>query len=194
MYTHAYTCCVSKQVTIALRIAFFGWVHCSCTNTHTTHTQFEKGWVIKNTGTKKWKHVCLVHQEGFKPCTPEIVVPEIKPGEKIEVRVRYPAVESQDPDYIKRYTYLSLCLSSICLASVCLSLCQRNVCQFSIILFSFSVQLLEADPQGNYSLWSHPLACCAGGQKALELEHFFLLPSSSGSPHHHHSSHRARNK
>lgn len=124
MYTHAYTCCVSKQVTIALRIAFFGWVHCSCTNTHNTHvqtyTQFEKGWVIKNSGTKKWKHVCLVHQEGFKPCTPEIVVPEIKPGERVEVRVRYPAVESQDPDYIKRYTYLSLWsvwhLSGVCLS------------------------------------------------------------------------------
>ena len=76
-----------------------------------THTQFEKGWVLKNTGTKKWKHVCLVHQEGFKPCTPEIAVPEIKPGEKVEVRVRYPAVESQDPDYIKRYTCLSVHLS-----------------------------------------------------------------------------------
>ena len=72
--------------------------------THTyTHTQFEKGWVVKNTGTKKWKHVRLVHQEGFKPVTPEVEVPEVKPGEKVEISVKYPAVELQDPNYIKRY-------------------------------------------------------------------------------------------
>ena len=95
-------------------------IDCSC-----THTQFEKGWVLKNTGTKKWKHVCLVHQEGFKPCTPEIVVPETKPGEKVEVRVRYPAVESQDPDHIKRYTCLSVCMSirAQILFHPCLFLC-----------------------------------------------------------------------
>lgn len=68
-----------------------------------THTQFEKGWVVKNTGTKKWKHVRLVHQEGFKPVTPEVEVPEVKPGEKVEISVKYPAVELQDPNYIKRY-------------------------------------------------------------------------------------------
>ena len=131
---------------------------CTCTHTH-AHTQFEKGWVLKNIGTKKWKHVCLVHQEGFKPCTPEIVMPELKPGEKVEVRVRYPAVESQDPDYIKRYTW-----------SVHLSVRPSiRVSDFISPLSLFSAQLLEANPQRYYSLWTHPLALCAGGQEAVQL-------------------------
>ena len=64
--------------------------------------QFEKGWLVSNTGTKKWKHVSLVHVEGFKPVSWKVDVPEIKPGECVELVARYPPITQEDPDVISR--------------------------------------------------------------------------------------------
>lgn len=64
--------------------------------------QFEKGWLVTNTGTKKWKHVQLVHREGFKPLCPVLDVPEVKPGETTELVARYPPLGEGDPDVITR--------------------------------------------------------------------------------------------
>ena len=40
---------------------------------------------MMNSGTKKWKHVKLVHQDGYHPVSCELEVPELKPGEKVEL-------------------------------------------------------------------------------------------------------------
>ena len=45
---------------------------------------FDKSWVVENTGSKVWRHVKLVHQDGFQPLKSEIDVPEAKPGEQVE--------------------------------------------------------------------------------------------------------------
>ena len=55
-----------------------------------------------NTGSKKWKHVMLVHLSGFKPICNEVYVPDIKPGESVELVAQFPALGEGDPDIIKR--------------------------------------------------------------------------------------------
>ena len=62
--------------------------------------QFEKGWIVKNDGTKKWKHTRLVHQGGFKPRHSEVAVPDVNPGQSVEVRVQYPAVRARGDIHI----------------------------------------------------------------------------------------------
>lgn len=44
---------------------------------------FTKGWIIENTGTKTWKKVKLVYQNGFHPIEQEIIVPELEPGDQV---------------------------------------------------------------------------------------------------------------
>lgn len=62
--------------------------------------------MIKNSGTKKWKHVKLVYQGGLKPATLEVDVPELKPGEKTEIKVQYPPISAKEPDFVKRFVYV----------------------------------------------------------------------------------------
>jgi hypothetical protein len=57
---------------------------------------FSKTWVVKNSGTKKWRNVKLVHQEGFAPLQSELPVPDIFPGESVELTVNYPAISDND--------------------------------------------------------------------------------------------------
>lgn len=57
---------------------------------------------MTNTGTKKWKHVKLVHVDGYKPLCGELGVAEIKPGESVELVAQYPPIGEGDPDIIKR--------------------------------------------------------------------------------------------
>ena len=65
--------------------------------------QFEKGWILRNNGSKKWKHTALVHQGGFRPVQSEMAIPEVRPGESVEVKVQYPAVSpGQDIQIIER--------------------------------------------------------------------------------------------
>ena len=59
-------------------------------------SQFEKGWILRNNGTKKWKHTTLVHQGGYRPVRSEVTIPEIKPGESVEVKVQYPPVSAKE--------------------------------------------------------------------------------------------------
>lgn len=46
---------------------------------------FTKGWVIENTGTKTWKRVKLVYQNGFHPDESEIDVPDLEPGKQVRI-------------------------------------------------------------------------------------------------------------
>ena len=62
---------------------------------------FKKGWIIENTGTKTWKHVKLVHQDGFRPEEPELEVPDLEPGMQVELIVDYPAIKPTDGIDIK---------------------------------------------------------------------------------------------
>lgn len=56
-----------------------------------------------NSGTKKWRHVKLIHTDGFKPLYPEVDVPELKPGERAELVAKYPPIIDASIDSIKRY-------------------------------------------------------------------------------------------
>ena len=38
----------------------------------------------------------LVHQQGFAPLNPAVTVPELAPGEQVEVVVSYPPVTQED--------------------------------------------------------------------------------------------------
>ena len=62
---------------------------------------FKKGWIIENTGTKTWKRVKLVHQDGFRPEEPEIEVPDLEPGMQVNSSIYC----------IYLSIYLSVCLS-----------------------------------------------------------------------------------
>lgn len=57
---------------------------------------------MMNSGTKKWKHVKLVHTDGFRPLYPEVDVPELKPGERVELVAKYPPITDSSVDSIKR--------------------------------------------------------------------------------------------
>ena len=58
---------------------------------------------MTNIGTKKWKHVKLVHLDGLKPVCSKLDVPEVKPGETTELVAQYPALGDSDQDNIMRY-------------------------------------------------------------------------------------------
>ena len=57
---------------------------------------------MMNSGTKKWKHVKLVHQDGYRPVSCELEVPELKPGEKVELVAEYPPVTDPELPFIQR--------------------------------------------------------------------------------------------
>lgn len=46
---------------------------------------FAKGWIIENTGTKTWKKVKLVYQNGYHPNEPEISIPNMEPGQQVRL-------------------------------------------------------------------------------------------------------------
>ena len=46
---------------------------------------FSKSWVIQNSGSKGWRRVKLVYQNGYQPIEQEIVVPELAPGAQVGV-------------------------------------------------------------------------------------------------------------
>ena len=78
---------------------------------HVCSPQFEKGWILRNTGTKKWKHVALVHQGGYKPERSEVTLPVIFPGENVEVKVQYPPVNpGDDIQIIERCVCVCVCM------------------------------------------------------------------------------------
>ena len=58
---------------------------------------------MTNTGTKKWKHVRLVHLDGVQPFIKKLLVPEVKPGDSVELMAQYPALGASAPDNIKRW-------------------------------------------------------------------------------------------
>ena len=55
-----------------------------------------------NSGTKKWKHVKLIHTDGYSPLCARVDVPELKPGERIELVAKYPPITDSGTDNIKR--------------------------------------------------------------------------------------------
>ncbi len=57
---------------------------------------------MTNSGTKKWKHVKLVHVDGFAPLNGSVDIPEVKPGESVVLEVHFPSIGYDDPDFIKR--------------------------------------------------------------------------------------------
>lgn len=57
---------------------------------------------MANTGTKKWKHVKLVHVGGLKPICSKLDVPIVLPGESVELLTRYPAIPADHPQEVKR--------------------------------------------------------------------------------------------
>ena len=58
--------------------------------------------MVTNNGTKKWKHVKLVHVSGLKPVLNRVNVPEVQPGMSVELVVQYPALQQHDDVNIKR--------------------------------------------------------------------------------------------
>ena len=58
---------------------------------------------MANTGTKKWKHVKLVHVGGVKPLCHKVDVPVLRPGESVELVALYPPLPADHPRDIKRY-------------------------------------------------------------------------------------------
>lgn len=85
-----------------------GWIQRTCTLYVTVSLpfpsmwQFEKSWVVANTGTKKWKHVRLVHQVGYTPLSTEVEVPDLRPEEQTILTVEYPPIGRGQPDQITR--------------------------------------------------------------------------------------------
>ncbi len=57
-----------------------------------------------NCGTKKWRGIKLVHQDGYPPLVREVIVPELKSGEKVELVAQYPPITDYDLPYVQRYT------------------------------------------------------------------------------------------
>jgi hypothetical protein len=57
---------------------------------------------VTNTGTKKWKHIQLVHQDGLRPACSKIEVTKVKPGESTEILAQFPPLGASAPDVIKR--------------------------------------------------------------------------------------------
>ena len=55
-----------------------------------------------NSGTGKWKHVKLIHTDGYQPLCSELEVPELKPGERAELVAKYPPITDYSLDSIKR--------------------------------------------------------------------------------------------
>ena len=64
--------------------------------------QFEKGWVVANTGSKQWRSVSLVYQDGLIPMRLSIPVADLQPGERTEIIAQYPAISWDEKDYVKR--------------------------------------------------------------------------------------------
>ena len=62
--------------------------------------QFAKSWVVANTGTKKWKHVTLVHQAGYAPVNTVVEVPDLRPEEQTILTVEYPPVGASQQNQI----------------------------------------------------------------------------------------------
>ena len=59
---------------------------------------------MQNAGTICWHHVTLVHQSGFAPIEPVIVVPDLAPGEQAELTASYPAVAAETDLLTKIYS------------------------------------------------------------------------------------------
>lgn len=55
-----------------------------------------------NSGSKKWKNVKLVFQDGYRPVASEVDVPELKPGERVELVAQYPAVCDRELPFVQR--------------------------------------------------------------------------------------------
>ena len=58
--------------------------------------------MVMNSGTKKWTHVKLIHTDGFQPLCSKVEVPELKPGERVELVAKYPPITDSSLDNIKR--------------------------------------------------------------------------------------------
>lgn len=48
---------------------------------------FSKSWLVENAGTKKWRNVQLIHQDGFLPIKSEVDVPDLAPGEQVRYKL-----------------------------------------------------------------------------------------------------------
>lgn len=57
---------------------------------------------MTNTGSKKWKHVQLVHLDGLKPACTKIDLPKVNPGESAEILAQFPPLGASAPDVVKR--------------------------------------------------------------------------------------------
>ncbi len=58
--------------------------------------------MVMNCGTKKWKSVKLVHQDGYPPLQREVAVSDLKPGERVELVAQYPPITDNDLPYVQR--------------------------------------------------------------------------------------------
>ena len=67
---------------------------------------------MQNTGTKTWRHVRLhvIHQAGYAPLQNEVDVPEVAPGDCVDVTVAYPPASQDGPDEIKRSATQYMCM------------------------------------------------------------------------------------
>jgi len=61
-----------------------------------------------NSGTKRWRNVKLVHQDGFRPLVTEVPVPDLKPDERVELVAEYPPITDNQLPYIQRYNYITI--------------------------------------------------------------------------------------
>ena len=67
--------------------------------------------------------MALVHQSGYRPEVSEVAVPLVRPGENVEVRVQYPAVDhGDDIQIIERCVVCVLCVC-VCVCVVCVCVC-----------------------------------------------------------------------
>ena len=54
--------------------------------------------MVKNTGSKQWRDVKLVHQEGHVPTTNQVVLPDLQPGDETQVTVNYSPIGVDVPE------------------------------------------------------------------------------------------------
>ena len=86
--------------------------------------------------------MALVHQSGYRPEVSEVAVPLVRPGENVEVRVQYPAVDhGDDIQIIERCVVCVSCgvCVYVCVLCVCVRACVRAcvcvcVCAFAILV------------------------------------------------------------
>ena len=79
--------------------------------------------------------MALVHQSGYRPEVSEVAVPLVRPGENVEVRVQYPAVDHGDDIQIIERCVVCVCVcvrACVCVCVVCVCVCVLCVCRVCV--------------------------------------------------------------